>query len=188
MFEQVKQYAMEKFAGDESAVADFMDSFSKEVMTKEAAKYIDDANKTLGNRIVGGSSHQETTVDNMLKGFTGEMGKSLGGMAIGLGATALGTLYNSARDMNLYGKHLQALLRAYEANPILKETPKEKVKQYAETIFKFAPNVATDSNLLSSILANAIHGEGIDPMTIKTLTELEASYKKNTTFSPKTYV
>lgn len=180
MFEKVKDYAMEKFAGDEAAVADFLDAFSKEVLQKQANVF---------TREIGGSGKKtETGTDAMVKGFTSEMGKSLGGMAIGLGATGLGTLYNAAKEMNLHGKHLQALLRAYESNPILKETPKEKVKQYADTIFKFAPHVATDPNLLSSILANAIHGEGIDPMTIKTLTELESRYKDNTTFSPKTYV
>jgi hypothetical protein len=54
-----------------------------------------------------------------------------------------------------------------------------RVKGYADTVFRFAPNVASDVNLLTSILANAVHGESIDPMTIKTLTELENRFTSN---------
>jgi hypothetical protein len=178
MLDLIKQYAMEKYAGDETAVAEFVEGFSKEAGSMSSF---------LGKQI-GGAGKSENVGDSLLKGFTSQMGKSLGGMAMGLGATGLGTLYNSAKEMNLHGIFLQALERAVQSNRILKESPKEKVLHYANTIFKFAPNVATDSNLLSAILANAIHGDGIDPMTIKTLTELEGRYRDNTSFSPKTYV
>lgn len=165
---------MEKFAGDTNAVKEFVEGFAKAASFLSASR--------------GSGTNTKSMGDEVVLGMGEAIGKGMGSLGLALGATAIGTLYGAAKDMNLHNLFLKALERAVNSNTILKEASKERVIQYAETIFKFAPNVATDANLLSSILANAVHGEGIDPMTIKTLTELESKYKDNRSFSPKTYV
>jgi hypothetical protein len=180
--DKLKKHALEKFAGDQASADEFIEGFNKEAASLQSI-----LNTVVGPGTTQSKRDPETLGHTINKGIGKAMGEGLGGLAVGLGATSIGTLYNSVRGMALHSKFLQALERAYQGNRILKESPKEKVLQYAETIFKFAPNVATDSNLLSSILANAIHGDGIDPMTIKTLTELEGRYADNTTFNPKSY-
>lgn len=173
MLEKVKQLGLEKFAGDETLAEEFTNGFVKAALQKQA------------NNFGAGMA-----VD-LASGFSGAIGKGLGATAIGL---ALGGLSGAMKNIHsgaLHTQYMNALQKAIASNPVLRGEDKNKVIGYADTIFKFAPNVSSDANLLSSILANAIHGEGIDPMTIKTLTELESRFtdqKGNPAFSPKTYV
>ena len=134
-----------------------------------------------------GPQAKETLGGSMIMGLGKALGEGVGGVLISAGIQGVANLASIVGENNLHTKFLESLANAIQSNRIIKEANKDRVRQYAETIFKFAPNVATDPNLLSSILANAIHGEGIDPMTIKTLTDLESRYKENTTFSPKSY-
>lgn len=165
MLEKVKQYAMEKYAGDEKLAAQFVAGFEKQAVDAGFASAV-----------------------------TGAVGKGLGGLAVGLGLHGLNQAFSAATQGNLHTKFLEALARAIAMNPRLREEPKERVENYAETIFKFAPHVSCDANLLSTILANAVQGHegaGIDPMTIKTLGDLESRFIENRSagaFSPKTYV
>lgn len=183
MLDKVEQIAMIKFAGDKTAVAHFMDGF-----TKEAGVLDRMLNTPTGQPTAFDKTKSPDTLGNTItRGIGQSFGQGLGNLAVTAGVSSVGSLYRSVNNTMLHSKFLQALERAYQGNRILKEADKEKVLQYAETVFKFAPNVATDANLLSSILANAIHGEGIDPMTIKTLTDLEGKFTDNATFSPKQY-
>jgi hypothetical protein len=186
MLEKVRQMGMLKFAGDQKACDVFVESFAGHL--KEAGMLDGMLNLPTGQSSSANQARQaDTAAHAITKGLSTSLGQGLGGLVMSLGTTTAGTLYNTVRNQALHSKFLQALERAYRNNRILTESPKEKVLQYAETIFKFAPNVATDSNLLTSILTNAIHGDGIDPMTIKTLTELEGRFTDNTTFNPKSY-
>ena len=92
-------------------------------------------------------------------------GKGLMGIGLGLGLHGLNAATSHVANMGLHSDFLKALTHAVQSNPVLKNADEAKVLQYGETIFKFAPHIAGDANLLSSILANAVHGEGIDPMT-----------------------
>jgi hypothetical protein len=171
----VKQYAMEKYAGDESKASEFIEGFRSE-LGKSAALTAGNLSD-LGELFAGGTASA--------------LGKGVGALTMGVGIAGISRAVSNLRTSSLHTKFLTALSRAISSNRILREADKSKVEQYAETVFKFAPNVATDPNLLSSILANAVHGEGIDPMTIKTLGDLESRYLDNsnaTGFSPKTYV
>jgi hypothetical protein len=172
MLEKVKQLGLEKFAGNEAMASEFVSGFAKAALQKQA-------------------SFREGMSIDLASGFSGAIGKGLGATAVGL---ALGGVSGALKNIHtgaLHTQYMTALQKAIASNPVLRGEDKNRVIGYADTIFKFAPNVATDSNLLSSILANAIHGEGIDPMTIKTLTELESRYsdqRGNPAFSPKNYV
>lgn len=172
MLDKIKELALEKCAGDEGMAQEFLEGFYEELLSKQAA---------FGMDIASG----------LAKDFAGGIGKGLAGVTLGLGVTGLASAVKSISNDKLHGEFSQALMEAIASNPILRQAKKEKVVNYAQTIFKFAPHVATDANLLSSILANAIHGEGVDPQTIKTLTDLEARYtmtNSSTAFSPKAYV
>jgi hypothetical protein len=177
MLNKVKEYAMIKFANDAKAQEEFVEGFVKES---------NDFRKYLTKEPTRGTT--PSIAEEMARGVSGALGKGIGGLAVALGATSVGTLYGHAKNMNLHSKFLQALEHAVSNNSILKEAKREKVLQYAESIFKFAPNVSTDPNILTSILANAVLGDGMDIMTMKTLTDLEDKYTSNNTFSPKTYV
>lgn len=187
MLEQsVKQHAFEKYAGDESKVAEFMEGFKEQLEKKAAESPFGHASFEGFGGKTGPSLHEDLS-----KGLIGAVGKGLGGLAVGMGIAGISKAFSSANNSALHTKFLSALERAIASNSILRDADKGHVTQYADTIFKFAPNVATDSNLLSSILANAVHGSGIDPMTIKLLGDLEGRYIENSSagnFSPKTFV
>lgn len=163
---------MEKYAGDEDKAAAFVEGF-----VKEAAAF------------------PSYAVHEMLSTMPGAFGKAIGAgvgaLALGFGAHGLATALSGANTQALKGKFDKAFAEVTAHNPIVQNAEPAKVRSYAETIFKFAPHVACDANLLSSILANAVHGEGIDPMTIRTLADLEGRLvesKKASNFSPKAYV
>jgi hypothetical protein len=171
MLEKIKQLALEKCAGDEEKALEFLEGFYEELLTKSAAFGFN--------------------VSDLAGEFTKGIGKGLAGVTLGLGVSGLATAAKSIANSKMHNQFVEALRRAISMNPILRQAKQEKVMNYAETIFKFAPHVATDANLLSSILANAVHGEGIDPQTIRTLTELESRYAQTSSassFSPKAYV
>ena len=129
-----------------------------------------------------------------VKGFTKEAGEGVGafgqaaikagfGLAAGMaGAGMIGAINSWKKDstnFKLRNKFEMALAQVMATNRVVKGASPEKAKAYAETIFKFAPNVAADANLLGSVLANAVLGEGIDSMTIKSLVDLEGRYMDN---------
>ena len=135
-----------------------------------------------------------------VKGFTkvaagpemGEFGKAAikAGFGLAAGLAGAGVVHSinswrqSSTNVVLRNKFEMALAQVMATNRVVKGSNPEKAKAYAETIFKFAPNVAADPNLLGSILANAVLGEGIDSMTIKSLVDLEGRHNDNTAFSP----
>ncbi len=185
MIDKIEQYAMLKFAGDKEAVAEFIAGFTEH--TKEAGIFDTMLSTPVGQAAKGAVREADTMQHTILKGMGGTIGQGVGSLLVTAGIASAGNMVNSVKGMALHSKFLQSLERAYQTNRILKEAPKEKVLQYAETIFRFAPNISTDSNILSSVLANAIHGEGIYPDTIKMLTDIEAKYLDNSSFNPKMY-
>jgi hypothetical protein len=112
----------------------------------------------------------------------GSAGKGVAGLGIALAGAALATgIYKATKIVSsseLRTAFFKSLAQVMNTNKIIKASP-EKARQYAETIFKFAPNVAGDPNLLSSILSNVIQGEGVDAGTIKALVDLEGRYLDN---------
>lgn len=182
MIDKIEQYAMLKFAGDKEACAQFVEGF-----TKKANFLTTMLNQSTSPASAGGSKPAETFQHSIFKGMGGALGQGLGGLAVTAGVTSVGSLIGSVQNAALHSKFLQALERACQSNRILRDNPRERVLQYAETIFKFAPNLATDSNVLGSIVANAIQGEGVYPDTIKMITDIESRYVENKSFNPKTY-
>lgn len=165
--QEVYNYGLEKYAGDETKAKEFTVGFLKEATDpfRPMQVFGEGALKALGAGAVG--------------------------VGLGLGIHGLSSAFNHAGTQFLRDKYLAALSKAKQSNPILADADSSKVQSYAETVFKFAPHVAADPNLLSSILANAVHGEGLDPMTIRTLADLEGRIqesRKNALFSPKGYV
>lgn len=157
IMQEIEKVATERFS-DEAERAAFIEGFEKEAAINLAPIYNN---------------------PNVQQGAS----RALGALAIGLAGAAIAkgitSTTSAASNYVLRNKFEMALGQVMANNRIVKGSKPEKAKEYAETIFKFAPNVAADPNLLGSVLANAILGEGIDVMTIKTLTDLEGRYKEN---------
>jgi hypothetical protein len=187
MLNEVQEYAMEKFAGDISQVKDFMDGFIKEAAPVSPLSP-SGRNPDLEQEKFDFEQRNKGPYGSLRNGFMGEAGKGLGGLLLSLGIGGAGVLYKKINRGNLHVQFLASLEKAIAGNHIIHEAPRDKVMQYANTLFRFAPNVSTDVNVLTAVLTNAIHGDGIDPMTIKTLTDLEGRYAENDSFSPKTYI
>ena len=106
------------------------------------------------------------------------------------GATMFGLnkAVNAAQKSALHPAFMQALETAIrspdKAGEILRGADRQKVVSYGETIFNYAPNVATDPNLLKGILANAIDYGSLDPATIRSLMELEEKRKNLHSWKP----
>lgn len=166
----VKEAAASQYS-DETALNAFMEGFEK-----SAAGYF--------NNIITSKTFQQE--------LRRSLGSNVGKVGLGLGASLLGaaivkgvnTVGSKIDSSQLRAKFEQALQQVSQNNRVVKGSKPERVRDYAETIFKFAPHVAADQNLLSSILANAVLGEGIDPQTIKVLTELESRYIDSQSSSP----
>lgn len=167
LYELLQATAMEKFASEEEREA-FLEGFGKEVQASQLDLF--------GNAVGGVLKNPET------------WGKPLAGLAVGLAGVGIARAISSAggavSTMQLRAKYDTALSQVMASNKVVRSYDPAKAKRYADTIFQFSPHVAADPNLLSSILANAILGEGIDPITIKTLVDLEGRYRDNTSQKP----
>lgn len=162
LIETVYAMGLEKFANDESKALEFTEGFVKEAFP----------------------------MGELQKGIAGALGKGAVGLGLGLGVYGISAMMHQTNQSHLHSKFQSVLSQVRERSPLIKNAPDERVSSYAETIFKFAPHVATDPNLLTAILSNAVHGEGIDPMTIRTLGELESRYiesKKGALFTPNAF-
>ena len=177
MLEQIKKIAMEKYASEEELNA-FMEGFEKEA----SLSTVFNAFNTIGM----GKDGAKYVTGNLLTENAAKAG-------VGLGAALLGALIykgvtsgtGAIENNSLRSKFEGSLTQAINSNRIIRSADPVKVKQYAETIFKFAPHVAADPNLLNFTLANIVQGEsGIDLVTMKTLTDLEGRYKDNTKSNP----
>lgn len=122
---------------------------------------------------------------NLVESFGKNIGGGLGNLAVNSLVSGIAGIVGSARESMLYRKFTESLKTVIESNRIVRNADRNKVMSYAETIYRFAPHVASDVNLLSQLLANSIHGEGVDPSTIETITRLEERYGKDSGFKPK---
>jgi hypothetical protein len=175
----VKNYALAKYNGDEELATAFAASFEKA------------ANEDKKSSPAAFGRSLPSFGESITKGLGEGVGKGISGIVMGLGLHGINGIVNAASSSTLHNAFLLALQKAIASNSTLREADKARVKDYAETIFKFAPHVATDANVLSQVLANAVHGEGVDSMTIKTLGDLESRYMENHSaggFTPKTYM
>lgn len=163
MLDKLRAIAMEKFASEQE-VDEFMKGFEKEAWSISP--------ETMG-KISGG--FYSKLGENAAKAGTA-LGAALIGAAI---VKSMSTGSGAASNYFLRGKFDTALAQVMASNKIVKGANPAKAREYGETLFKFAPHIASDPNLLNSILANAVLGEGIDAMTIKTLVELEGRVKEN---------
>jgi hypothetical protein len=171
---EVYNLGLEKYAGDTEKAKEFTVGFLKEASGADLPLKFMDA----------------VFQGNALKGIATGIGAGVAGLGLGLAVHGMSSMFNNASTAILHAKFIKAVDTAAQHNALLSNADRSKINSYAETIFKFAPHVATDVNMLSSILANAVHGEGLDPMTIRTLTDLEARIqetRKNALFSPKAY-
>jgi len=165
MLEKIRQLAMEKLASEEE-VNEFMKGFEKEAFLG--------ITPAMGKRFVSGVSTN-----------AGKAAASLGAALIGAAIVkGVSSSSSAAGTYFLRNKFDMSLAQVMATNRVVKGAKPEKAREYAETLFHFAPHVASDPNLLSSILANAVLGEGIDPMTIKNLVDLEGRYVDNNNTKP----
>ena len=171
IYEQLHELAMEKCAGDETQAAAFEEAFMKTAF--------------FGPGVFGQA---------IAKGVGTAVGAGVAGLGVGLGIHALSSGLSAAADSGLHSKFEQALHTAVSGNEMLRHAMTEhpgRVASFANTLFKFAPHVVCDPNILAHLLVNSIQGESVDITTIKTITELENRYtdnRKNSLFSPKSYV
>lgn len=177
---------------DEKSRTDYVQGFVTKVANiLSDLKYDSDKVLKTGGKdsptLLGGSF-----ADNFwARGVGAAAGKAVVGAGLAAGFSGLMSLAKVVSDHALHNNYLKALNEAVQSNSVLRGAEKSKVLNFGNTIFRFAPHVATDPNMLSSILANAVHGDGIDPMTIRTLTELESRFvqtKGEGNFNPKTWI
>lgn len=166
---ELYELGLEKCAGDEAKAKEFAAGFLKEAFFSGLGTA---ATKAIGSGIGGAAA----------------------GLAAGMAIHGVGSLMNNVKQENLRQKFELALKQAIAGNAILQNAKQEnpqRLTSFSETIFKFAPNVACDPNLLAHILSGVIHGESMDMTTVRSLADLENRYqenRKNSVFSPKAYV
>lgn len=168
MLDKIRAIALEKLGSEEAADA-FMAGFQKEAMDKAAA-----FSNIAGAVGAAGWNHP------LVKPALG-LGASLIGAAIVKGVASGSHAYENS---NMRGKFELALQQVTASNRIIKQYRPEKVKEFAETMFKFAPHIASDPNILGMLLANSLQSDLIDVKTIETLVNLEGRYKDNNKTNP----
>ena len=162
MLDKIRAIALEKLGSEEAADA-FMQGFENEALEKAAAFYDNPA-------------FQQTAW---------RTGGALAGSILGAGIVAgVAKMGQKSNQSNLRARFDTALAHVVSTNKYVKGSRPEKVKEFAETLFRFAPNVVSDPNILGMLLSNSLQGEAIDVNTVKTLVELEGRYKDNNKTNP----
>ena len=109
-------------------------------------------------------------------------GKALGMLGVGLLSAALAKGINTVASNNASVMQRQkfesALANVLATSKICKQDP-ARAKSFAESLFRVAPNIIGDTNLLRNVLDSIVQGESVDVNTIKMLTDLEDRYTGN---------
>lgn len=121
-----------------------------------------------------------------ITGMDKEAGFDAGGLGQSLataGLTALGGLaFNKVRkgfgDSANRTAYERALETAIARSEILTAADQDKIRRMADSIYSFAPKVASDANVLTNILVNASYMDSLDLQTVKAVTELEEKLNK----------
>lgn len=174
---QLRAEAQEKMGFTDEQADAFVEGFIKEASANFPAAS-------------GGGGKEPWSVSNsithgVVDNFAKNIGGGLGNLAINTFVGGVANLVGSARESMLHRNFTESLKKVVESNRIVRNADRNKVMSYAETIYRFAPHVASDVNLLSQLLSNSIHGEGVDPTTIETITRLEERIGKDNSFKPK---
>lgn len=185
---QLREKAKEQMGFNDVQADAFVDGF-----VKEAAAGVGFNNVAAGGQAPpaqaghGRDPWNATTsiTHGVVDNFARNIGGGLGNLAMNSLVSGVASLVGSARDSLLHRKFTESLKTVIENNRIVRNADRNKVMSYADTIFRFAPHVASDVNLLTQLLSNSIHGEGVDPTTIETVTRLEERLNKDTSFKPK---
>lgn len=184
MLEKIKELGLEKFAGDEELADQFVAGFVAHVMLEKEAQEVEAMQK----EAAGPGVRKPDLTTEYMSGIAHEAGKASAGFAGNMAVGALVGGFRLVKDQFRYQRFLKALEQAISNSHTLREANRQKVGKYADTIYRFAPLVAVDPNLLQSVLTNAILGDGIDLMTIKSLTDLQGRYSDNASLNPKSWV
>lgn len=195
LYDVIREEASKTYT-DETQLDAFMDGFEKQAidMAGPGFRY---GRAAAGAAKAAGSAGRSGIwqgLGDFIRSPAGHQALAEGGIktAFGIGAGLLGAgvyqgLHHSStalRSNALTSKFEASLQYVKNNNKIVKNANPSKVASYANTLFTFAPHVASDPNILNSLLANAVLGEGIDPMTIKSITDLEGRYKENISPDP----
>lgn len=177
--ETIEKIAAEKFPDSKEDAEKFIEGF----LDKMAAWQ----NPREGGFDGGGKDGKIGFGGHLTKGLGEQLGKGLMGTAVGLGVAGVAKLVSGVQSQALHNSFLQALIQATQMNVLLKKTDKEKLRSYGETLFRFAPHVATDPNMLAHLLSNAVQGDGMDAQTIRLAADLENRYQQNTAVDTRNY-
>lgn len=174
---QLRAEAQEKMGFTDEQADAFVEGFIKEAAAGFPA--------VSGDKEKAPWSAATSMTHGVVDNFARNIGGGLGNLVVNSMVGGVANLVGSARDSMLHRTFTESLKNVIENNRIVRNADRNKVMSYAQTIFKFAPHVASDVNLLSQLLSNSIHGEGVDPTTIETITRLEERLGKDTSFKPK---
>lgn len=161
----------------ESIVEDIISAHPQGLMKQ--ASFFDVVRRVAGDHAVQARAGQE---------IMGTAGKAAIAMMAGAGLYGINRVVRSAEGEVTRSRFEAALRTCLSSNDsagqIIKSTPPEKVRSLANTIFNYAPNVASDVNLLKTLLATFVNSDGMDSTTIRSLQELEMNRQKINTWKP----
>ena len=178
---ELRKEAQEKLGLNDAQADAFVEGFIKEASGFDPFFNRNDNNSSIGHRAAGHLAGE------VIGSFGKAIGGGVGNVILNSAVTGVAGIVGSARDAVLYRKFTEALKQVIDNNRIVRNADRDKVMSYAQTIYKFAPHVAADANVLTQLLANAIHGEGVDPNTSETITRLEERHSGSRGFQPKTF-
>ena len=161
----------------ESIVEDIISAHPQGLMKQ--AGFFDVVRRVAGDHEVQARVGQE---------IMGTAGKAALAMMAGAGLYGINRVVRSAEGEVTRSRFEAALRTCLSSNDsagqIIKSAPPEKVRSLATTIFNYAPNVASDVNLLKTLLATFVNSDGMDSTTIRSLQELEMNRQKINTWKP----
>lgn len=132
-----------------------------------ALKRVGGLRGTVGSRLAAGAGAGAVMVGGVL---AADAIRGLASMAV----NKVGQMYGASSNRAAYEQAFRTAL----GNSEILQNDREKAKHMADTIFGFAPTVASDANLLTNILTNSIHGDSMDLQTVRAVTELEEKFNK----------
>lgn len=183
----------ELIEGFKSGMNDGIEKIASDIPKEDHQDFIEKCAEEFERLISITGMEKEASMADFVTGFAGKapgLAGAAGGIAnkavTGLAVGGLAGLANIAvnKVSGMYGNaeaksaYERAFRQAVQGSEILREADSQKVRRMADSIYSFAPTVASDSNVLANILSNAIYGDTIDLQTVRAVTELEEKLSK----------
>lgn len=129
----------------------------------------------------------DSFTDQLAEKFSDKLAEGISNTVTRAAFERAGNALKGMQTNKLPAKNQKFITRLMSIDPVLKSRPPERVLSHYMTMFRTAPSVCLDENVVSSFLKESTSYDAISTVTIKSLVDLEKTMTETSDKKSQTY-